>query len=107
MNAEQVVKLANFNARELGLKWIVTKSRDIRLKRGNREYCPIEVAGNFEDFSEASKDLGLNWLLETLVMCAADDITTANESDTPAKSVVNLRQFMLMTFDFGGPHVAN
>jgi hypothetical protein len=106
MNAEMVVKLADFNARELGLKWMITKSRDIRLKKDNREYCPIEVAGNFEEFYEASKDLGLNWVLETLIMCAADDISTSHYNSEPNSKAVALRRLMLDTFEFEVPNAA-
>jgi hypothetical protein len=106
MTPEEVVKLANFNARELGLKWMTTKTRDIRLKRDNREYCPIEVAGNFEELNEAAHDLNLLWPSQSLVMHAADDDCDFTDGAGVAEKAKALRQLMLNTFEFEVPHVA-
>jgi hypothetical protein len=103
MNAEQVIKLADFNARELGLKWIMTSSQDIRLKRENELYCPIEVAGNFMSVVTASSDLGLLFDIASLVLCAADNIVVF--SDNP-REVLRLRELMVRTFEFEGCHVS-
>lgn len=97
MTAEQVIQLADFNARELGLKWFITKSRDIRLKHEATEYCPLEVAAGFVHYREAARDLQLTEAAK--VMCGADDVyLTINPESMPRAKV--LRQLMLETFEF-------
>jgi hypothetical protein len=98
MNAEMVVKLADFNARELGLKWMITRSRDIRLKKDGVEYCPLEVAGNFESWSNAEADLTLGAREAQAVMCGADDVKP--DQGCEPKRASDIRTLMLNTFEF-------
>ena len=103
MNAEQVIKLADFNAREAQLKWHITKSHDIRLKRFGRDYCPLEVAGNFEDWSTVEQDMKLGARETQAVMCGADN-TVPDQGCEPSRAIA-MRELMLKMFEFEVPRV--
>lgn len=97
MTAEEVIMLADRNARERGLAWTLTEDQYIVLNvpgKGAHKECPLEVAaGTGFGLCKALARLGLRESAAgAAVYRAADVDLNYNQA---------VRALMLATFDFG------
>jgi hypothetical protein len=97
MNIDEVIALADDNARAQGVKWSTTRilgACAIRTAENPFPRCPLKLAANRNNFIYAAEDLGLSTEDRRIIVDAADMRNPAREDSA------RVRQLMLDTFEF-------